>query len=136
MEDPPPRSQKPYPHPFDHGGDAPPFATDSDQRKAVLDSITTFRADPEWIEKLSDRTTTIEWLREAIAPPKTSGWRDKLDPNWMKAEDVYDVLTGYKEYILKLREEGVSIEPDADASTVWTKAELLDEKLIGEFIDG
>ncbi|KAK6524537.1 hypothetical protein TWF281_011443 [Arthrobotrys megalospora] len=135
MESTPPRPQKPYPHPFDHGEDAPLFATDSDQRKAVLDSVTNFRAQPDWIEKLSDRTTTIEWLRKAIAPPRGSSWTARLDPNWMTAEDVYNVLIGYKEYILKLREEGVSIEPDADASTVWTKTEFLGDELRREFID-
>ncbi|KAF3161347.1 hypothetical protein TWF788_002554 [Orbilia oligospora] len=124
-----------------------PFETPTTRRKAVIQSITNFQLKSSWLTKLSDRTASIAWLDREIeililgygtdAREKAEEERRKKEnePVWMPVEDVYDVLIGLKEYILQLREEGVSIEPDPTAVSVWRKDDVLDQETRGALID-
>ncbi|KAF3114370.1 hypothetical protein TWF706_008299 [Orbilia oligospora] len=135
-----------YPSIFDRTSHQP-FKTATTRRRAVLQSIINFQSQSSWLTKLSDRTASIAWLDQEIETLITvygTDDREKAEeerrkkenePVWMPAEDVYDVLIGYKEYILQLREEGVSIEPDPTAVSVWKKDDVLDQETRKALID-
>ncbi|KAF3273474.1 hypothetical protein TWF970_008997 [Orbilia oligospora] len=124
-----------------------PFEAATIRRRAVLQSITNFQSQSSWLTKLSDRTASIAWLDQEIEALITAYGTDEREkaeeerrrkenePVWMPVEDVYEVLMGYKEYILQLREEGVSIEPDPAAVSVWKKDDVLDQETRKALID-
>ena len=92
------------------------------------------RSKPNWTEKVLDRSLVAKWFREAQAEDNAKYGEHILAWNRRDVEFLYAELLAYRGYAVRMKEEGVPIEPDLD--NVWKADGMIDEALRQELIDG
>ncbi|KAK6522862.1 hypothetical protein TWF281_002292 [Arthrobotrys megalospora] len=129
-------TQSIYPHPFDRAS----LLKQSSREKAIHELSIAFRDQPNWTEKLTDRTLFTAWLRQSMKEIRKRDYIDPYNPRdtELRPDDtkfLYSELSKYRRYVLKLREgeakEG--IEPDVDG--VWRRDGILDENWRKKLVD-
>ncbi|KAK6532806.1 hypothetical protein TWF281_006980 [Arthrobotrys megalospora] len=127
---------KPYPHVLDTHRFR--FKELCERELSIRWASVAFREQPDWTEKLKDRSFVVDWLRQRQQSDfdQYSDSDPTLKPLVWGRDDItmwFNELAAYKHYVRRLQKQGLKIEPDTEA--VWRGDELVDEKTREELID-